>query len=657
MKKAMPWLVFSAFLLLTASPAQGRQLQIQTIATGLKMPTSITYAPDGSGRLFVTLQAGTVVILNGNPAPATFLDISSLVLCCGERGLLGLAFHPNYAVNGIFFVYYSDVNGNSTVARYHVSANPDVANPASAQVILNVQQPPYPNHKGGQLRFGPDGYLYIGLGDGGSGGDPGNRAQDLTTLLGKILRINVDGQSTYSIPANNPFVANPSVRPEIWAYGLRNPWRFSFDRLTGDLLIADVGQDKWEEVDVQPASSTGGENYGWRLMEGKYCYNPAVNCNPGGLVMPVFEYNHAAGCAIIGGYAYRGSNIPALAGSYLYGDFCSGQIWGATQTGGVWQSTQLLASPYSITTFGEDQNGELYFADFSGQGIFKIVGLDAPYLAADLGPQGLWVYHNGAWKQLTASSPDKMATYGQKLVASFAGVGIYEYDGTNFTLISSNGSIRNMVGAKKIYVDTGAGGLWQWDGAWTLLTPGSPVDLAASGTRLYANFSPYGLWQWDGGSWTRIDVNHPVSMAVWGRNLYANYGIYGLWQWDGAGWTRISAAPGQDTVPGGFAINVNFYPYGLWQWDGGSWTRIDVNQPVSMAASGTNLYANYGVYGLWQWNGANWRWLTPSTPTDLAASGANLYSNFGALGIWQWDGNTWTMLSASNARKIIATGN
>ncbi|MEM5787000.1 MAG: PQQ-dependent sugar dehydrogenase [Syntrophobacteraceae bacterium] len=365
--------ILLSFLLST--PCNARELiEFKNIASGLDSPTSITTAPDNSGRLFVTLQRGRVMILKGDRPASMFLDLSSLVSCCGERGLLSIAFHPDYSRNGFFFVNYTDKKGDTVVARYRVSSNPDRGDRASAQVILRADQP-YPNHNGGLVLFGPDRYLYIGMGDGGSAGDPGNRAQNLGTLLGKMLRIDVNGPSAYSIPPDNPFLDNPSAKPEIWAYGLRNPWKFSFDRQTGDMLIADVGQDKLEEVNFQPAASKGGENYGWRLMEGSRCFNPATNCNQGDLVLPITEYAHPLGCSITGGFVYRGKSIPALQGVYLYGDYCSGIIWGARPvSGGKWEARQVAETPYRISTFGEDSEGEVYFADYSGKGIFKITG-------------------------------------------------------------------------------------------------------------------------------------------------------------------------------------------------------------------------------------------------------------------------------------------
>jgi glucose/arabinose dehydrogenase len=348
-------------------------LELEQIITGLSSPVAITNAGDGSGRLFITLQGGKIVIFNGTQILATpFLDISSLIACCGERGLLSTAFHPNYQNNGYFYVNYTRASDGATVvARYSVSSNPNVANPASALIIITIAQDAA-NHNGGQLQFGPDGYLYIGMGDGGGGGDPNNRAQNPASLLGKLLRIDVDGGSPYAIPADNPFVSDSATRDEIWAFGLRNPWRFSFDRATGDLIIADVGQNAWEEIDFQPASSAGGENYGWSCYEGTHTYDSTRNCTAKGtLKSPVLEYSHSLGCSVTGGYRYRGSLYPALKGVYLYADFCSGIVWGATQAGSVWSSSQLQDTSFQVSTFGEDEGGELYLADYGG-GIYKI---------------------------------------------------------------------------------------------------------------------------------------------------------------------------------------------------------------------------------------------------------------------------------------------
>jgi len=341
-------------------------IKAEPVVTGLSSPVDITHAGDGSGRLFITLQGGRVVIFDGvQILSPPFLDINSLVSSGGERGLLGAAFHPNYVGNGFFYVSYTDTAGDSVIARYSISLDPNRADPTSGVILLTIPQP-FSNHNGGQLHFGPDGYLYIGIGDGGSGGDPQNNGQDLGTLLGKILRIDVDSGFPFTVPPDNPFVGVVGAREEIWSFGLRNPWRFSFDRLTGDMFIGDVGQNSWEEVDFQPANSTGGENYGWRLMEGNSCFNPAINCNNGTLTLPILVYDHSVGCSVTGGYLYRGSKNPNLNGLYLYGDFCSGLIWGAQEDGlGGWNTTVLLDTNFSISTFGEDESGEIYFAHLS----------------------------------------------------------------------------------------------------------------------------------------------------------------------------------------------------------------------------------------------------------------------------------------------------
>jgi glucose/arabinose dehydrogenase len=352
------------------------QIDLQPVVGGLANPVAITHAGDGSGRLFITLQAGRIVIFDGSQIlPTPFLDLSSLVSRGGEQGLLGVAFHPAYPSNGLFFVNYTNIDGNTVIARYSRSLDPNVADPNSAAILLTINQP-FTNHNGGQLQFGPDGYLYIGMGDGGSAGDPLNNGQNLGTLLGKMLRIDVDSAFPYAIPRTNPFVGIAGALPEIWALGLRNPWRFSFDRSTGDLFIGDVGQNSWEEVDFQPADSPGGENYGWNRMEGNHCFPPSSNCNPVGLILPILEYDHSAGCSITGGYRYRGTQNPDLMGIYLYGDYCTGRIWGASeQAGGGWTTAELLDTSFAITTLGEDEAGELYVAQYSPSGgaIYRIV--------------------------------------------------------------------------------------------------------------------------------------------------------------------------------------------------------------------------------------------------------------------------------------------
>jgi glucose/arabinose dehydrogenase len=343
------------------------------VTGGLRDPLYVTHAGDGSGRLFVVEQPGRIrIVENGRLIEPPFLDISRRVRSGGEQGLLGLAFHPAYARNGRYFLNYTRVPDAATVvAEYRVSENPNVSL-IDEKVLLVVPQP-YPNHKGGMVEFGPDGFLYIALGDGGSGGDPGNRGQNRHELLGKILRIDVDRGVPYAIPPDNPFAAGGG-RPEVYAYGLRNPWRFSFDRKTGELWAADVGQDDWEEIDVVRR----GGNYGWRIMEGNHCFSPPTGCVTSGLVPPVAEYrNRRPRCSVTGGYVYRGSRIPSLLGTYVYGDYCSGEIFGLVNvTGGAPSvlgtasvSTTprvLLSTHLKISSFGQDQAGELYVVGHEG---------------------------------------------------------------------------------------------------------------------------------------------------------------------------------------------------------------------------------------------------------------------------------------------------
>jgi glucose/arabinose dehydrogenase len=366
----------------SGSSARAQTTDLPTLALaspvgGFSSPVGVTHAGDGSGRIFVVEQGGRIrVVKSGAAMTAPFLDISTRISSGGERGLLGLAFPYDYARRGYFYVDYTNPSGDTVISRFRVSAsNPDAADPASEQILLTIAQP-FANHNGGQLAFGRDGYLYVGMGDGGSGGDPGNRAQNPAELLGKILRIDVEtGRPyTYTVPASNPFVGRAGFRPEIWALGVRNPWRFSFDRLTADLFIADVGQGAFEEVDFQPASSRGGENYGWRIMEGTHCFNPNP-CDMTGLTLPVVEYGHAAGdCSVTGGYVYRASMFPRMRGLYFYGDFCSGRIWALRhESSGAWTNTLLLDTNIQLSAFGEDEAGNLYAASYGSGQIFQVV--------------------------------------------------------------------------------------------------------------------------------------------------------------------------------------------------------------------------------------------------------------------------------------------
>ena len=349
-------------------------LALEPVADGLASPIGIVHAPDGSGRLYVLEQAGRVRVIepDGSLRPAPFLDLSGRLLSGGERGLLGMAFHPDYARNRRFFVHYSRTGDGATiVSELRAAADGLSADPGSDRRLLQVDQP-FPNHNGGQLAFGPDGYLYIGLGDGGSGGDPFGNAQNTNVLLGKILRLDVDsppsGDREYAIPEDNPF-APAGVRPgaglpEVWAYGLRNPWQFSFDPAGGDVYIGDVGQGRWEEINRQPGDSRGGENYGWNVMEGRHCY--AGDCDQAPYVKPIAEYSHDQGCSVTGGYVYRGTRQPELVGVYVFGDYCSGLLFTLQVDEGTVTPKVVLESGLSITAFGTDEDGEIYVADLNG---------------------------------------------------------------------------------------------------------------------------------------------------------------------------------------------------------------------------------------------------------------------------------------------------
>jgi glucose/arabinose dehydrogenase len=338
------------------------ELELELVVAGLSSPVGIAHARDGSGRLFILEKAGVIrVVSNGTLAVAPFLDITDRVEAGGsEQGLLGLAFHPDFQANGWFFVNYTGAGGTTIVSRFQADGQRLTADPDSEESVLTQPQPAA-NHNGGHLAFGPDGYLYIGLGDGGAAGDQFGNGQNGATWLGAMLRIDVN-QLPYTTPADNPFVGDPAVVDEIWAFGLRNPWRYAFDRVTNDLYIGDVGQGQYEEVDLQPAGSPGGENYGWPIMEGGHCYPPGTpGCDESGLTLPLVEYDHSQGCSITGGYVYRGPMNPAVHGLYLFGDYCSGRIWGLVAVPGQEQRVvELRRVDMRLSSFGEDESGELY---------------------------------------------------------------------------------------------------------------------------------------------------------------------------------------------------------------------------------------------------------------------------------------------------------
>jgi glucose/arabinose dehydrogenase len=370
-------------------------LSLAQFAQGLTNPTGLYNAGSGDPRLFVIEQAGRIKILqpDGTVLSTPFLDITDRVDSSdNEEGLLGLAFHPNYAINGLFYLNYTNTTSNirrTRISRFSVTSDPNTADPNSEEVLLTVDQP-FSNHNAGDIHFGPDGYLYIPLGDGGGGGDPGDNAQTRTTLLGKISRIDVDsdpggappdcvgqGAGNYTIPPDNPLIdGQGGTCDEIWALGFRNPFRSSFDRLTGDLYIADVGQDLWEEIDVQPKNSSGGENYGWRCYEGNHEFN-TLACGPAtDYTFPIFEYSHDEGCSVSGGYVYRGTKYPAMQGHYLLTDYCSGKFRDLIRNDvGDWIATlHTLPATSGFASFGEDSEGELYVVNNVTGVIYRVQG-------------------------------------------------------------------------------------------------------------------------------------------------------------------------------------------------------------------------------------------------------------------------------------------
>lgn len=391
----------SVQLILTISFLLGNEgiLSSIEIASGFTKPVYVCQPTGEHERLFVLEQKGIInIIKNGKRVRKPFADlrdrIHNSIFPGDERGLLGLAFHPNYQENGFVFVNYTDEDDHTIVSRFNVSDDPDKLDEDSEKVLIKLKQP-FSNHNGGHMDFGPDGYLYISVGDGGKWGDPYDHAQNIKTLFGSILRIDVDNGDPYSIPSDNPFINDPNAKGEIWMYGLRNVWRFSFDRETGDVYLGDVGQDLWEEIDFVSSEEAGGQNFGWRVMEGNHCYYPKVNCNPIG-ILPIIEYPNDAnymktlmgmdepnmdGCSVTGGYVYRGSAMPSLQGTYFFADYCSGNIWTFKEENGKAVDFQnrtdeinLAGGKWTnyISSFGEDNEGELYIVDYN-EAIYKLV--------------------------------------------------------------------------------------------------------------------------------------------------------------------------------------------------------------------------------------------------------------------------------------------
>jgi glucose/arabinose dehydrogenase len=385
----------------SAAASPWPSITLTMLNNSLTQPVLVTHSGDGSGRLFIVQQSGQVLIYqSGALLPTPFLDLSTKVLSSGEQGLLGLAFPPDYENRGYFFVNYTrKPDGATVVSRFYRNLlDGNVADPTSEMVLILLDQPET-NHNGGHIAFSPsDDFLYIGLGDGGGGGDPQGNSQNPASLHGKMLRIDVitlskplieppqpplgphkllfpaismDRPKPYLVPENNPFLDVEGYQEEIWALGLRNPWRFSFDTSSGDLYIGDVGQSSREEIDYQSAASSGGENYGWNITEGSLCYN-APSCDLTGLTLPIMEYDHSLGCSVTGGFVYRGTAITNLQGIYLFGDYCQGRIWGLRYTGSEWTSTELLDTTLRISSFGEDQDGNLFVLDHSGGDLYRI---------------------------------------------------------------------------------------------------------------------------------------------------------------------------------------------------------------------------------------------------------------------------------------------
>ena len=425
-------------------------LKAEDFMEGFTLPLGIENC--GDERLFIVEQGGKIWITlpDGSKLPNAFLDISDRVYTeGGEQGLLGLAFDPDYSVNGYLYVNYtSQTKGNTSISRFTVNAvNPNRVNKNTELVLLKVKQP-FENHNGGQLRFGPDGYLYIGLGDGGDAGDPYQMAQNPGELLGKLLRIDVHSGELYGIPDSNPFKYVAGYKPEIYAIGLRNPWRFSFDRLTGDLWLADVGQNKYEEINFQAGLTEGGQNYGWDCKEGKHKFEPG-NCSPlATLTNPIIEYSHAGDdCTVVGGFVYRGTIYPNMFGKYFYNDYCSGRFSTIYNDGGTWVDVPLLMEePFEYVTFGEDMHGELYVADIAGGEIYKLIDTSGGKWGATLSEIDLTLFPNPSTGQFQvkwiANATEKctieiMNTYGQNIYSetAVANVGMNTWTYSNNSLL------------------------------------------------------------------------------------------------------------------------------------------------------------------------------------------------------------------------------
>jgi hypothetical protein len=639
-------IALGAALLPVADRAGAATITLEQVAGGLSRPTYVTHAGDGTGRLFVTEQPGRVRVIDGSGLlPTPFLDISSLVNSGGEQGLLSVSFHPGYEANGYFFVYHTDSSGsNNIVARYHASPpSSNVANPASRQVVLSIPHPTHANHNGGQLQFGPDGYLYIGTGDGGGSGDPNDNAENLSSLLGKMLRIDVDSAFPYAIPPGNPFAdgGGPN-RDEIWAYGLRNPWRFSFDRATGDLFIGDVGQNLREEIDFAPAGQ-GGQHWGWDTMEGSLCFEPSTGCDTSGKTLPILEYPLAGEeCAVSGGYRYRGGG--SLEGIYFYGDYCSGRIWGATTEGSVWQTTELLDTNLLISSFGEDETGNLYLAHHSSTAgaIYRITGVgwqnweslggvlaSGPDVSS-WGPGRLDVFVQGTDNQLWHRWWDANSWS--------------DWEPLGGVLTSGPGAVSWSDGRIDVFVRGDDNQLWHrwYDGAWSpweplggVLTSGPDVSSWGPGRLdVFVQGTDNQLWHrwWDANSWSDWEplggvlTSGPgavswsdgrIDVFVRGDDNQLWHRWYdGAWSpWEPLGGVLTSGPDVSSWGPGRLDVFVQGTDNQLWHrwWDANSWSDWEPLGGVLTSGPGAVSWGaeriDVFVQGL---NNALWhRWFGP----------------------------------------------
>ena len=543
----------------------GSPLDLIQISSGLNAPVAITNAGDGSDRLFFTEQEGLIKVRAPNGVISTFLNISGIVQCCGEEGLLSVAFHPSFETNGFFFVYYTNSSGNNVVARYSASpASSNTPTISGGGVLLEIIHPTYDNHNGGQLQFGPDGNLYISTGDGGSAGDPNNNAQNIGSLLGKILRITPTLGTTpgYTIPSGNPFAAtgNPG-RDEIWSYGLRNPFRFSFDRTTGDMWIGDVGQGAWEEVDFQEPNKPG-TNFGWRLKEGAACFNPPQNCDPGGLTDPVITYANEHPSAVTGGYVYRGPD-PVMKGIYFYADFYNGKIWTSSGSGNSRTVSLGLDTDLLISSFGEDDSGNLYLASYEG-GVYQVGS------SASLGWESLGGVLQSA-PDASSWEPNRLDTFVNGSDAAlwhrwWDGRGWQQWESLGGGLTSGPTSVSWGPNRIDVFVKGTDNALWHkwYSGAWSAweslggnLTSGPDVaSWESNRLDVFARGTDSQLWHrwWDGDSWEGwaplggLLTSDPGAVS-WGANridVFARGANNALWHrlWNGSAWQEWESLGG-----------------------------------------------------------------------------------------------------------------